>query len=409
MNTSNVIYLDNNATTPLDEAVLAAMLPFLREQFGNPASGHVLGRAARDAVQQSRNSVARLLGARSGQIVFTASATEANNLAIAGLTAGHDAYAVDARAPCRAPCTGRGRCHVITTAIEHKSVAEPIRRLEQAGRISVTWLRPDPLGQVHPDALDAAWTADTRLVSIQAANSVIHTLNPIADLARICATRSTGCPGGGLFHCDATQWIGKLPIDVDRLGIDALSLSAHKFYGPKGAGGLYLGPKALRAGVEPQILGGGQEDGLRSGPLNVQAIVGLGVASQLAIDRQEADAAHANRLARRLWEGLTGPLSGVTLNGHPHERLPGSLHLTLEGVDAKGLMATVPQVALSDGSACETDRDPDYVLKAIGRPEAAHHSIRCQVGRTTTLEEIDRAVELLVAGVVRMRAFCCSS
>ena len=382
MNTNDVIYLDHNATTPLDEAVLAAMLPLFREQFGNPASGHVLGRAARDAVQRSRSSVARLLGARSGQIVFTASATEANNLAIVGLTARH------------APS-----CHVITTTIEHKSVAEPIRHLEQTGRISVTWLRPDPLGQVHADALDAAWTPGTRLVSIQAANSVIHTLNPIADLARICAAR------GALFHCDATQWIGKLPIDVDRFGIDALSLSAHKFYGPKGAGALYLGPKALGAGVAPQILGGGQEDGLRSGTLNVPAIVGLGVACQLAMDRQEADAVRTNELARTLLDALTRRLPRVTLNGHPHERLPGSLHLTLEGVDAKGLIASVPQVALSDGSACETDRDPDYVLKAIGRPEAAHHSIRCQVGRTTTPEDIARAIELLIAGVARMRAF----
>ena len=387
MNPTDVIYLDNNATTPLDEAVLAAMLPLLREQFGNPASGHVLGRAARDAVERSRGSVARLIGARSGQIVFTASATEANNLAVSGLTAGHDHEYMGPA------------CHVITTTIEHKSVAEPIRRLEETGRIRVTWLRPDPLGQVHPDALDAACTADTRLVSIQAANSVIHTLNPIADLARICAAR------GVLFHCDATQWIGKLPIDVERLGIDALSLSAHKFYGPKGAGALYLGPKALRAGIQPQILGGGQEDGLRSGTLNVPAIVGLGVASQLAIDRQETDAVRTDQLAHRLFDALTGRLSGVTLNGHPRQRLPGSLHLTLEGVDAKGLIASVPQVALSDGSACETDRDPDYVLKAIGRPEAAHHSIRCQVGRTTTPGEIDRAIELLVAGIERMRAF----
>ena len=360
------------------------MLPWLREQFGNPASGHVLGRAARDAVQQSRDSVARLLGARAGQIVFTASATEANNLAIAGLTAGH-------RPPCHVD-------HVPT--IEHKSVAEPIRQLEQTGRIRVTWLRPDPLGQSpsrcarcrmdrrHPAGFDPGR----------------QQRDPHAQPDCRPGPRSAQARGV-LFHCDATQWIGKLPIDVDRLGIDALSLSAHKFYGPKGAGALYLGPKALRAGIKPQILGGGQEDGLRSGTLNVPAIVGLGVASQLAMDRQESDAVRTDQLARTLFDALTGRLPGVTLNGHPRQRLPGSLHLTLEGVDAKGLIASVPQVALSDGSACETDRDPDYVLKAIGRPEAAHHSIRCQVGRTTTPEEIDRAIELLVAGVVRMRAF----
>jgi cysteine desulfurase len=382
MNPNEILYLDHNATTPLDEIVLAAMLPLLREQFGNPASGHALGRAARDAVEQSRDSVARLLGARSGQIVFTASATEANNLAITGLTAGH------------AP-----PCHVITSTIEHKSVAEPIRRLEQSRRIGVTWLRPDKLGQVPLDALEAALTAETRLVSIQAANSVIHTLNPIADLARICTVR------GVLFHCDAAQWIGKLPIDADRLGIDALSLSAHKFYGPKGAGALYLGPRALRAAIEPQILGGGQEDGLRSGTLNVPAIVGLGVACQLAMEREETDAVRMDQLARSLFDALRSRLHGVTLNGHPSQRLPGSLHLTLDGVDAKGLIACVPQVAFSDGSACETDRDPDLVLKAIGRREAAHHSIRIQVGRTTTRAEIDRAIELLAAGVERMRAF----
>ena len=199
--------------------------------------------------------------------------------------------------------------------------------------------------------------------------------------------------------------MGKLPLDVDRLGIDALSLSGHKFYGPKGAGALYLGPRALRAGIQAQMLGGGQENGLRSGTLNVPAIVGLGVAAQLAMDRQEFDAVQANWLARRLFETLAGRLRGINLNGHPVQRLPGALHLTLDGVDAKGLMASVPDVALSDGSACETDRDPDFVLKAIGRPEAAHHSIRCQIGRTTTAAEIDRASELLIAGILRMRAF----
>jgi cysteine desulfurase len=381
MSPSDVIYLDNNATTPLDEVVFLVMLPFLRDEFGNPASGHVLGRISRDAVEQSRESVAGLLGARSGQIIFTSSATEANNLAIAGLTADHPG------------------CHVITSVIEHKSVTEPIRKLEQSGHIRVTWLRPDPLGQIQPATLDAAWTAGTRLVSIQAANSVIHTLNPIAELAQACAIR------GVLFHCDATQWVGKLPIDVDGLGIDAVSLSAHKFYGPKGAGVLYVGPGALRAGIEPQIVGGGQENGLRSGTLNVPAIVGLGAACHLAVDRQEPDAVRTRDLGRILYDGLIRRVTGITLNGHPQQRLPGSLHLTLAGVDAKGLMASLPQLALSDGSACETDRDPDFVLKAIGRPDAAHHSIRCQLGRTTTPEEIQRAVELLVAGIERMRAF----
>jgi len=207
------------------------------------------------------------------------------------------------------------------------------------------------------------------------------------------------------LHCDATQWVGKLPLDADRLSIAALSFSAHKLYGPKGAAALYLSPMALESGILPQILGGGQEEGLRSGTLNVPAIVGFGAACELAARRQEEDAMRTRWLAARLLEGLTGQLEGITLNGHPRQRLPGGLHLTLDGVDSRGLMAAVPDVAFSEGSACETDREPDYVLKAVGRPEAAHHSIRLQVGRMTTQSEIEAAVEFLVAGVRRMRAF----
>ena len=379
---STIIYLDNNATTPLDPEVLEAMLPFLREHFGNAASPHAAGRAAREAVERARQSVAALIGAREGRIVFTGSATEANNLAVLGLAAG-------AGRPCR----------VVTTTIEHKSVLEPVKHLERSGGARVAWLPPDAFGQVHPDALEAALADDTRLVSIMAASNVIHTLNPIAALARVCSGRPV------LFHTDATQIVGRLPIDVDRVGIDMLSLSAHKLYGPKGVGALYLSRRALQAGIVPQVLGGGQEEGLRSGTLNVPAIVGLGAACDLASRRQEADAARARELARVFLDGLTKRLEGVTLNGHPQERIPGGVHVTLDGVDSKGLIASVPEVAFSDASACETDRDPDYVLKAIGKPAAAHHSLRFQIGRTNTRAEIEAAVELLAAGVKRMRAF----
>jgi cysteine desulfurase len=333
-------------------------------------------------VERARQSVAALLGVGEGRIIFTSSATEANNLAIGGLVAG-----------------GGGPCHVVSTMIEHKSVLEPLKHLESTRRIRVTWLRPDPCGQVHPQDLQAALQPDTRLVSIMVASNVIHTVNPVGELAAICAA------GGVLFHVDATQYAGRLPVDVSQLGVDALSLSAHKIHGPKGVGALYLSRRALQAGIVPQILGGGQEEGLRSGTLNVPAIVGLGTACELAAQRLEADAAHNRELARRLLEGLTGRLGGVTLNGHPTQRIPGGLHLTLAGVDSKGLIASVPEVAFSDGSACETERDPDYVLKAIVRPEAAHHSNRLQVGRTTTPAEIASAIELLLAGVERMRAF----
>jgi cysteine desulfurase len=376
------IYLDNNATTPLDEEVLEAMLPFLRGRFGNAASPHALGRDAREAVECARHSVAALIGAREGRLVFVASSTEANNLAILGVAAGADAP-----------------CHMVTTTVEHKSVIEPLKHLERTGRARVTWLRPDGFGQVHPEALEAAIDAGTRLVSIVAAGNVIHTLNPIGALVRVAADR------GVLFHTDATQWVGRLPLDVEHLGLDLVGLSAHKFYGPKGAGALYLSPRAWQAGIVPQMLGGGQEEGLRSGTLNVPAIVGLGAACDLAARRQEADAVRARELGRRLLEGLKGRLGGVVLNGHPEERIPGGVHVTLQGVDGKGLIASVPEVAFSDGSACETDRDPDYVLKAIGKPEAAHHSLRFQVGRTTRPADIDAALEALAAGVRRMRAF----
>jgi len=374
------IYLDHNATSPLDEGVLEAMLPFMREHFGNPASPHAAGRAAQEAVERARQSVAALLGARGGRIVLTASATEANNLAIFGTVA-----------------AAGGPCHAVTTMIEHKSVLEPFRHLEQKGRARVTWLRPDGFGRVHPDQLAEALSGETRLVSIMAASNVIHTLNPIAALARVCAAR------GVLMHTDATQWIGRLPMDVD--GLDLVSLSAHKFYGPKGAGSLYLSDRALRAGIAPRMLGGGQEAGLRSGTLNVPAIVGLGAACDLAARCQEADAARARELARLLIQRLTERVGGITLNGHPQERIPGGVHVTLEGADSKGLIASVPGVAFSDGSACETDRDPDYVLKAIGRPEAAHRSLRFQIGRTNTAAEVEEAAERLAAGVERMRAF----
>jgi len=376
------IYLDNNATTAVDEAVLEAMLPFLREQFGNPASSHVFGRAAREAVERARQAVAELIGGRSGRIVLTSSATEANNLALLGLLA----------------AAAKPR-HVVTTMIEHKSVIAPLQHLENTADVRVTWLRPDQFGQVHAEALQAALQADTRLVSVMAASNVIHTINPLPEIAAVCAAR------GVLLHCDATQFVGRLPLAVDRLGLDALSISAHKFYGPKGVGALYLSRRALQAGIVPQMLGGGHEEGLRSGTLNVPAIVGLGAACDLAARRQEADAAHMRELAGLLLEGLSRRLGGVTLNGHPQQRIPGGVHVTLEGVDSKGLIACVPEVAFSDGSACETDREPDYVLKAIGQPAAAHHSIRLQLARTTTRADIDTAVELLSAGVQQMRAF----
>ena len=376
------IYLDHNATTPLDDAVFGAMSPFFREHFGNPAGLHVFSRMARDAVELARCSVADLIGGRKGKIIFTASATEANNQLLASWIE-----------------TAEKPCHLITTTIEHKSVSSPLRYAEQNDRVTVTRLKPDAFGRIEPATLAEALRPETGFVSIMAANHVIHTLNPLRELAEMCAGR------GILFHTDATQWVGKLPIDADDLKIDALTCSSHKFYGPKGAAALYLGPRGLQAGSIPLLRGGNQEGGLRAGTLNVPAIVGFGKAAQLASQRQIDDADRLRNLAERLFEGLQKEVPEIVLNGHPADRLPGGLHITLPGVDAKGLMAAVPHVAFSDGAACDAEDDPDYVVKAIGKPEAAHCSIRLQVGHTTSESDIQTALIYLLQGICAMKAF----
>jgi len=379
---NNAIYLDHNSTTPLDDEVLAAMLPFFQEHFGNPSSPHAFGRIARDAVEQARQAVAELIGAPGGSVIFTASATEANNILLTGWMAG-----------IRTPC------HVVSSTIEHKSVLAPLKFMEETGRISVTWLRPDGFGQIHPQQLEAAIRPDTRFVSIMAANHVIHTLNNLAALADICASK------GILFHTDATQYAGKIPLDANRTGIDALTLSAHKIYGPKGVGALYLSERSLWMGMMPLIRGGGQEMGLRAGTLNVPGIVGFGVACRKAFQRLPADAEKCGLLARQLLAGLSGQFPDISLNGHPQDRIPGGLHITLPGVDSKGLIASVPEIAFSDGAACDADDDPAYVLRAIGKPESAHCSVRFQIGRTNTQDQIQTAIEYLSRGIRRMKSF----
>jgi cysteine desulfurase len=377
---TDVIYLDNNATTRPDEEVLAAMLPYLRDQYGNPASGHGLGRAARAAVERAREQVAELIGARTGRVIFVGSATEANNLILKGVAA------------------SAGVCRVATTTAEHSSVLAPLRYLEGSGRVRVDWVCPDSFGQVRGPQLRESLHADTRLVSVMAANNVVHTLNPLEEIAAACSETAA------LFHTDATQLVGRLPLDVERLGIDALSLSAHKLYGPKGVGALYLSRAALNSGLVPLVHGGGQELGLRSGTLNVPAIVGLGTACSVAARRLEDDAHRARELASLLLEELRRRAPGVSLNGHPTDRLPGGLHVTVDGVDARGLMAAVPQVAFSDGSACETEETRDHVLDAIGRGDRVHHSIRLQIGRTTTRAQVVEAAERLTTGARRLKA-----
>jgi cysteine desulfurase len=372
---TSTIYLDHNSTTPVDAEVLDAMLPYLCEQFGNPSSGHQLGRSARVAVDRARSQVAALIGARAGKVIFTSGATESNNLALKGIVA-------------KIP-----KCHVITTTIEHKSVLAPLRSLEEAGRIELSWLSPDSQGQVHGDPLRRSLRPDTRLVSVIAAHNVIHTINPLEDLLSACSDT------GILFHSDATQLVGRAPLNVENLGVDALTFSAHKLYGPKGAGALYLGPLATRLGVAPLIEGGGQEKGIRSGTLNVPAIVGFGAACALAECRLREDAVRARELADLLLAELRRSIPNLVLNGHTSERLPGGLHVTIPGIDNKALAAAVPQVAFSTGSACDSEDEKNNVLREIGRPEALHWSVRFQIGRTTTRQEILQSAQALLEGI----------
>jgi cysteine desulfurase len=376
------IYLDYNATTPLDEKVITAMTPYYRDHFGNPASNHVFGRIARDAVEQARNHVTSLIGGREGMLIFTASATEANNQIF-------NTWIESVKHP----------CHVVTSMIEHKSVSSPLKYAEDRGRITVTRLHPNCFGQIEPQSFISALGPETRFASIMAANHIIHTINPIGELAAICAQR------GILFHSDAAQFVGKMPINVADQHIDALTISSHKMYGPKGIGALYIGPGGLQSGRVPLVRGGGQERGLRAGTLNVPAIVGFGEASRLASRRQLDDSRHTRYMAGLLHDILEEQFPEIRLNGHPENRLPGGLHLTLPGIDAKGLMAVVPEVAFSDGAACDAEDDPDYVVKAIGKPEAAHFSIRLQLGRETTEAEIKIAVEHIVRGIHAMKTF----
>jgi cysteine desulfurase len=377
------IYLDNNATTPLDPRVLDAMLPYLREEHGNAASrNHVYGQRARAAVERAREQVARLLGASAAEIVWTSGATESDNLAIQGI----------ARAR-----RDRGR-HVITSPVEHKAVIDVCRFLEREG-FEATFLDVDATGRVAPEAVARAIRDDTVLVTLMHANNEIGTLNPIADIGRVCAER------GVTFHTDATQAVGKVPIDVEAMGIDLLSLSAHKLHGPKGVGALYVRQKRPRVRCSPLVHGGGHEGGLRSGTLNVPGIVGLGAACEIARAEMVEESRRVAHLRDRLWHGLSSRLDGVARNGHPSECLPNTLNVRFDGVEGERLIFMLPDLAISSGSACTTSSlEPSTVLRALGlTDEQVYGSLRFSLGRFTTEEEIDRAVDAVCAAVERVR------
>lgn len=367
------VYLDYNATTPVDPAVAEAMLPWLREHFGNPSSDHAYGRRAAQAVAAAREAVAGLIGAPTGSLYFTGCATEANNLALRGA----------ARA-----LRERGR-HLIISAVEHPSVTGPAERLRADGW-EVTVLPVNEYGQVEPQALAAALRPDTVLVSVMLANNEVGTLQPIAELSAL--TR----PRGILLHTDAAQAVGKIPVDVDDLGVDLLTLAGHKFYAPKGVGALYVRPGTS---IEPLLVGGGQEQGLRPGTENVPHIVALGAAAQLAVPGLGRESERLRGLRDRLHARLQAAIPGLGLNGHPEQRLPNTLNVSFPDVTGRALLdAAADRLAASVGSACHADSDAvSGVLAAMGyTAEQARGAVRLSVGRFTSDSDIDRAAGVLL-------------
>lgn len=376
------VYLDHQATTPLDPRVLDAMLPWMTGDFGNASSReHAFGWKAESAVAAAREEIASALGAEPREVVFTSGATEANNLAILGA----------ARA-----ARGRGS-HVVTSAVEHRAVLDPCRQLAAEG-FEVTVLPSDGTGRVAVDAVAAALTDRTVLVSLMAANNEVGTLNPVGEIAALCAGN------GVLFHTDAAQAFGKVPLEVGP-GLALASFSAHKLYGPKGIGALFVRGRP-RVAIAPLHFGGGHERGLRPGTSNVPGIVGFAAAVRLALRERDAEAARLAALRDRLEAAVRKALDGVTLNGHPTERLPGNLNLSFEGLEPGRLVAELREIAVSSGSACTTATgEPSHVLAALGVPERlAGATIRIGLGRFTTVAEVDLAAETIVATVLRLRA-----
>jgi len=387
--TDRPIYLDHHATTPVDPEVLRAMLPWFTERFGNAASRtHAFGQEAERAVEEARATVARLLGGRTREVVFTSGATEANNLAILGIAGAGRAGR---------PRTGG---HLISVATEHKAVLDPIEVLRKRG-FELTLLAVPPSGILDPGTVDGALRPDTFLVSIMLANNEIGVLQPVAETARILRRREHPA----LLHTDAVQAIGKIPVDVDALDVDLLSLSAHKFYGPKGVGALWLRSRPRRVRLAPRVFGGGHERGLRSGTLDVPGVVGLAAAMELAEERRPTESERIRGLRDRLLASIRSGIPDVVLHGDPEARLPGNLNLGFPGVPGEWLVPEFSRLAVSTGSACTSaDPSPSHVLAALGvDPELAHASIRIGIGRGNTEAEIDEATRVVVEGVRGLR------
>jgi len=376
--------MDNHATTPVDPRVLDAMLPYFSEKFGNAASrNHSFGWAAEEGVDKARNAIASLIGAKSKEIIFTSGATESDNLAIKGVVEFYKEKG----------------SHIITCVTEHKAVLDSCRALERAGKATVTYLPVDRYGMVDPDAVKAAITDKTVLITIMWANNEVGTIHPVAEIGRIAKQ------SGVLFHCDAVQALGKVPVDVDKAGIDLMSLTAHKLYGPKGIGAIYVRSKGPRVRLTPIIDGGGHERGMRSGTLNVTGIVGFGAACEIAAAEMAEESSKLLDLRNRLQAGLFERLDDIYLNGHPTERLPGNLNVSFAYVEGESLLMGINDIAVSSGSACTSATlEPSYVIRALGvDEELAHSSIRFGIGRFNTADEVDFVTERVTKEVRRLR------
>ena len=382
-----MIYLDAHATTPVDPRVLDAMLPFLGDQVGNASSlDHAAGRRTRDAVDAARRQVAAVIGASHKDIVFTSGATEADNLAIKG---------VADSAPDR---SNRRGDHIVTVATEHRAVLDTCRHLAARGcRVTVLPVGAD--GLIDPAAVEAALEPPTILVSVMAANNEIGVLQPLAAIGRLTRAR------GILFHTDAAQAFGRIPLDVNAMGIDLLSISAHKIHGPQGVGALYVRTRQPAVHLAPLFDGGGHERGLRPGTLNAPGIVGLGAASSIAATEMVAEAVRLSSLRDRLLDGLRAAIDGVHVNGSLAHRLPHNLNVSIDGAD-ETLASRLDGLAVSAGSACASGSiEPSYVLRALGVPAPrAHGTLRFGLSRFTTAAEIDQAIAIVRDGVERLRA-----
>jgi cysteine desulfurase len=377
------LYMDNHSTTPMDPRVLETMLPYFIEKFGNAASrNHQFGWEAEEAVEHARKQIAKLIHCDAKEIVFTSGATESDNLALKGVV---EMY------------KEKGD-HVITCSTEHRAILDTCKSLEKRG-IKVTYLPVEKDGRVNPDEVRKAITDKTILISIMLANNEIGTIHPIAEIGKIAKEK------GILLHCDATQGVGKIPVDVEALKVDLMSFTAHKIYGPKGVGALYVRKKGPRVRLVPQIDGGGHERGMRSGTLPVPLIIGFGKACELCEQEMPAESKRIAAMRDRLQAQIMKSLDECYLNGHPTERLPHNLNISFAYVEGEALLMGVKEIALSSGSACTSATlEPSYVLRALGvGSDLAHSSIRFGLGRFTTDEEVDYTAKRMAEAVTRLR------